>query len=328
MKKQLGKITLLIGKLMVISTLFIIVVRSYTIDTFAAYEFKTMLPPAGEIISLNKENFSFSAISDTGARDEILEKIIQKITPTDAAFILYLGDLVRYRNPSHFRWMAEEIYSELNEKSFYAVPGNHDIISEKGKVDRNLYTSIFGQPYYWFVHGNTLFIGLDSSEEKYDDKQIEWLKFILNNIRPNYKNCIIYSHVPPISFNPDVNKVLDNDSKIKFADAIRDKGINLLLSGHVHYHAEGEFEGIPLVLLPSSGQNIRGEIKNYGYINVHINSSDIATEVQYIDKQEDTTDYLELFFSSAIVKKEVAHVGIWLFAFGILLIATGAILRK
>jgi 3',5'-cyclic AMP phosphodiesterase CpdA len=194
--------------------------------------------------------------------------MLKQIRHSQAKFILHLGDLVRYRNPTHFDWMVSEIQEDSGNFPFYMVPGNHEVAKEDGVVDKSSYLDIFGQTHYWFGYGNTLFVGLDTSEGKLDDEQLQWLKNTLVKIRPQFKYCVIFSHVPPVNPLGDNHKILLPGEAKKLANAIYDKNINLLLFGHVHGFGKTRFAGIPMYTLPSSGQEIRSEVNKYGYLDI------------------------------------------------------------
>ena len=127
-----------------------------------------------------------------------VERIVRLAQDEGNQFILYLGDLVRYRNISHFRWIISELDEKL-EFPFLHDSGNHEIANHFGRQDKSLYKMLFGPLYYWFSYGDVMFIGLDSSEEKYNEAQLSWLEDVLEKIRPHYKYCIVHTHVPPLS---------------------------------------------------------------------------------------------------------------------------------
>ena len=323
MKIDVCKLCRITGLTLVFAAVVLLAIRSLTIDFFQDIKHKSFLPPAGEIMESDLSKFSFAVASDTGGKNEPIERVIRDVgKSTDAKFMLHLGDLVRYRNPSHYDWIADEVDVKLKDMPMYLVPGNHEIESEDGVIEKYLYTEKFGQLYYWFGYGNTLFIGLDSSEEKYDEEQLKWLKTVLNKIRPDYENCIIYSHVPPISPVGEYKKKLAEESRDSFAKAIKGHGINLLLSGHVHYFSRSEFEGIPLVTLMPSGQDFRGEEKQFGYVLVGVDGKSISIEDKYV-KTSGETDYFEIFMSSAMVKDEVKYVAFGFVFLGVLLMIIG-----
>lgn len=244
-----------------------------------------------------------------------------------ARFVLYVGDLVRYRNPSHFQWMAEEIDEKLGKTPLYAVPGNHEILSVNGVVDRSLYNEVFGPGYYWFSYGEVLFVGLDSSTSAYDDEQLQWLDKTLAKIRPQFKYCVIFSHVPPVNVKVPNDHRLFDESHDRFAEVIRNRGVNLLISGHVHYYSESEFAGVPLITLPSSGQPIRSEIKKFGYVMFKADRDGIAKIKPVYVEAGDDMEHWEAFMSSALVDEDINFFSVWVFCAGVVLLFGGKILR-
>lgn len=315
-----------LGLTLVTVSILATTVRYYAMESFRGSS-RSLLAPAGQMLEADKQKFTFSAVSDTGARNVPLERILKQIRRSKSEFVLYLGDLVRYRNESHFRWITSELSEKLKRLHFYAIPGNHEILKENGKADRSLYTGIFGSSYYWFGYGNTLFIGLDSAESKIDDKQFEWLRSTLKHIRPLFKHCIVYTHVPPVNPAAPETKVLDAYSRDRLAELLPQGKVSLLLAGHVHNFQQTEFAGIPLYTLPSSGQTIRSDIKKFGYVDVKVTPDKIEkVKPRYIHGDDDV-EFLESFASNALVKKSIHTFSVWMLGTGLLLLIIAAIMK-
>lgn len=300
-------------------------IRYYALETFRAESNRSLIAPAGQMLEPDEHKFTFSAVSDTGGRNAPIERILRQIRRSKSEFVLYLGDLVRYRNESHFRWITSELSEKLKRLNFYAVPGNHEITRKDGKIDYSLYSAIFGPTYYWFSYGNTLFIGLDSSESKIDNKQFEWLAGTLKHIRPLYKHCIVFTHVPPINPGRPGYKVLDDYSRTRLAEILPQGNVNLLLTGHVHNFQKSTFAGIPFYTLPASGQEIRSEIKKFGYVDIKINDDKIEkVKPRYVNGDDDV-EFLENFASSVLVKESIHTFAVWTLSAGLLFLLAAAI---
>ena len=313
---------------LVFIALFMIALRSFVVEFFENAKYRSFMAPAGKMFAHNQQKFSFAAVSDTGARNEPIERILERIRHSKAKFVLYVGDLVRYRNPSHFKWIADEIDEKLGHLPLYAVPGNHEIYSVNGKVDKSLYNELFGQGYYWFSYGDVLFIGLDSSTSSYDDEQLHWLEKTLTKIRPQFKFCVIFSHVPPINVRaPNTHRLFDG-ARERFAKVIAGKNVNLLISGHVHHFSESEFAGVPLVTLPSSGQPIRSEIRKFGYVEFEFGPKGIRKVKPIYVISDDDMEHFEAFMSNALVDKMINSVAVWLLGIGGVLIVLNIWLRR
>ena len=318
----------ILGIFMIFGALLMVSVRSFVVEFFNDAQYKSLMAPAGKMFSHNDGAFSFAAVSDTGARNEPIERILNEIRKSRAKFVLYVGDLVRYRNPSHFQWMADEISEKLGKTPLYAVPGNHEILTVNGEIDKSLYNEVFGAGYYWFSYGDVLFIGLDSSTSAYDDEQLIWLEKTLEKIRPQFKYCVIFSHVPPINVKVPNDHRLFDESRDKFAKVIQGKGVDLLISGHVHFYSKSEFAGVPLVTLPSSGQTIRSEIKKFGYVMFKVGKGGIVKIRPVYVNTGDDMEHWQAFMSSALVDEDINFFAVLFFCVGVVLFFGGKILKR
>lgn len=310
------------GYCCIVIAMVLVLARTISLEMFMSQKHRSFLAPAGKIFERDVDSFKFGVMSDSGATDEVFETIVGQVVDHDVEFIIHLGDLVRYRNPAHFKWIAEELDEELDEQGFYIVPGNHEIYSEEGELGKASYMEMFGQPYYWFSYGDVLFIGLDSSEEKLDDIQLEWLDNVLKTLRHKYEHAVIYTHVPPKNPNGDVFRQFDGESMFKFAEIIKDKNINLILCGHVHFYSESIVEGVPVITAPASGQMPRGEEKRFGYMVFDVMSSGLEHELIYVDIKRGG-DFMEVFFSHDMVKREVLYLALAMLLVGVGLLIMG-----
>ena len=256
-------------------------------------------PPSSEFITTNTSDFSVAIISDTGANDTVLEKIIDDIVTSSPQpnFILHLGDILTHRTNTGLHWILDEIYPKLHGIPLYFIPGNHDV-QRNDMRDILPYKTVMGPSYYWFGYNNVLFIGLDTSFEKIDDKQLKWLNDTLIKIRPLFERCIIFTHVPPIDIKPDLisDHALDAESAKKFESIIRHNKIDAMIFGHVHYYSESKFAGIPVYTIPSSGQTIRGDVDKYGYVTLDFVRGKLKQVMpKYIDFSGPTRECTEYF---------------------------------
>ncbi len=311
-----------VGRYFFVSGLFLLAVRSFTIEIFAIPPENNYIAPAGQVMEPEVKSFSFAVASDTGAKNAPIERIVREAQAGGSSFLLYLGDLVRYRNISHFRW----IVSELDEKlkfPFYMIPGNHEVASRFGNDNKYLYRMIFGPLYYWFSYGEVMFVALDSSEGQYGEAQLEWLEDILEKIRPHFKYCVVYTHVPPVSNPSWRKKIFTGPTVEKLGDILKRHNINLILAGHVHQYSESSVWGIPLVTLMSSGQKIRSDIRKYGYVTVEVTPDGIGGVMPHYlkDNMENENEYVERLFSNILTDDRFLVICLFLvFAGGLLMI--------
>ncbi len=323
-KSSVTRLCVVWGKYLTVAGLILLAVRSFAVEIFAFPLENNYIAPAGRVMQPDEESFSFAAAADTGAKNAPIERIIRQVQDGNHRFLLYLGDLVRYRNISHFRWIVSELDEKL-DLPFYMIPGNHEIADHFGSDNKYYYRMVFGPLYYWFSYGNVMFIGLDSSEEKYDDAQLRWLEDVLETIRPHFKHCIVYTHVPPLS-DPSWQKYVPVGASVERLGKILQKHkVDLILAAHIHQYWEGTAWGIPVVTMMSSGQKIRSDINKYGYVTVKIGKNGVE-EVQphYLtDNLEDDNEYIELLFSNILVDDRFLVICLAFLGSGLLLLVVG-----
>lgn len=88
------------GKYLTVAGLVLLAIRSFAIEIFSFPPENNYIAPAGRVMEPEEETFSFAAASDTGAKNAPIERIVKQAQEGGNRFLLYLGDLVRYRNIS------------------------------------------------------------------------------------------------------------------------------------------------------------------------------------------------------------------------------------
>jgi len=327
MKMKLSKIFFIIAGIMLAAAFGLFVAHTYFGEEYIMPG-RNLLPPSSHFLNDHARRFNVAVISDSGTHNIVLERVIDAARrESDPAFIMYVGDLVSDRRPANFYWMLHEIERHLAGLPFYMIPGNHDV-EKRGNIDKRFYRSVMGPGYYWFGYGNTLFIAMDSSD-KIEDAQFEWLSDTLNNVRPLFKNCIIFSHMPPM--NPaaaERHRMGDADAE-RFASVIRGHDINAIITGHVHYFSHETFAGIPLYTTPSSGQTARFTDKGrFGYISLDIGPNGIQKITpKYIEFSGPKREYLEAWFVRYVFTQRVRELVNVVFVAALVFFAAGIITR-
>lgn len=276
---------------------------------------ENLLVPAGKIFALKDKSFKFAVMSDTGSFNTSMERIVKHIRKTtDAKFILHLGDLVKYNNRTHFNWIAQELNGKLKGMPLYMISGNHEM--SNGNKNLQVYEDVFGSPYYWFSYGDVLFIALDTSLHIIDDEQLEWLQGMLRKIRPQFRRCVVYTHIPPVNPRND-EKELDEVQRDKLAEILRGQKIDLMIAGHVHYFSVSQWAGITLVTVPSSGQEPRNNSGMLGYLVVNVPEKDAVTFEEHPVKTAVDRENVDVFMSATLTKKETGWLAMLALALGI-----------
>lgn len=265
-----------------------------------------MQHPASKFLSPDARDLTILVAADSGSNNYVLENVIddaRRIEPK-YDFMMHLGDMAITGSITGYYWMLEEIRPRLGDIPLFTVPGNHDVTQHIGYArhehyNKALYSTVMGLPYYWFGYGNTLFIVLDTSTLDVDDEQFVWLDQTLTKIRPMFRHCVIFNHMPPVNVRPDFIKghTMAPAMVEKLATVIQKHHtkIDAMLCGHVHFTSQTKWAGIPLYTVTASGQGVRDkDNENYGYAVLKISKSGAVTvEPHYIAHNGALREYFE-----------------------------------
>ena len=185
-----------------------------------------------------KTPFTFYALGDIGANPNwgFARKPAARITELAQKpdFGLGLGDIVYPKGESanydnHLFKPFQEVFKNT---PFYPVAGNHDWLSDPEKNFDKEWSLPNNERYYSFSYSNALFIGLDSSNGGFyeKEKQLIWLKETLTNNKGNYEWIVVFLHHSgkTCTYKPNYNHV------IEFYEVFAKFKVDIVLNGHAH----------------------------------------------------------------------------------------------
>lgn len=143
----------------------------------------------------------FAILSDRtgGMTPGIFEDAVEKVNLLQPQFIMSVGDLIN--GYSTDKKLIDGQWNEFNAiikpltVPFFYVPGNHDISNSWMQQD---WLNRFGQPHYYFLYKNVLFISLNSQDDgDYGMKpaQVDYFKSVIEK-HPNVKWTFLFMHQP------------------------------------------------------------------------------------------------------------------------------------
>jgi hypothetical protein len=148
--------------------------------------------PYREII-LPTDNYHFFVMGDSHlGGTENFDFFINEAQKTNAAATIMNGDLTNGHNEDFERFFQH--LPRQDSLVSFQITGNHDLYFHGWKQ----FYSLFGSSTYLFTvkspNASDLFICLDSGSGTLGNKQIEWLKDILEKERPNHRRCVMFTH--------------------------------------------------------------------------------------------------------------------------------------
>jgi len=193
----------------------------------------------------DQDDFFFLQLSDThwgfeGAPNPdakgTLPKTVRSINSLGQRpdFIIFTGDLTHTTdNPVERRKRLSEfksIVSELDVKTVYFMPGEHDASLDNGKA----YQEFFGNTRYTFMHKGIHFIVIDNVSDpraQFGDEQLAWLAAELKRL-PIDAPIVVFAHRPLFDLVPQWDWATRDGAKA--VDLLMPYKNVTVFYGHIH----------------------------------------------------------------------------------------------
>lgn len=219
--------------------------------------------------------FSFAVMGDNKNSFKTFKDILTDVDNNNFLFAIDVGDLVLEGSKGYYRAFNNQI---KNVKTpFLTAVGNHDI-RDHGKEN---YTAIYGDFYYSFDYGNSLFIVLnDANKKKIPPEQMAWLE---KELQKEYTHKFVFLHVPPFDPRPDVDKGLEDKENAKAFMALMEKyKPDIVFASHMHAYFDETKNDINYIITGGAGSELWGEDPEhyfYHYIKIDVNEDGVNKEV-------------------------------------------------
>jgi len=266
-----------------------------------------LLPPAGEGLPAGGP-LTFAVLGDSRGNNTVFDHVLEAARRDGARFILHTGDIVHEATPAQFDWVLQEI-AELGLKvPLCVVPGNHDLA--RGTTTPGLlYERAFGPRRYWFSCGDALFVALDDVTNHCDKRDLQWLDETLAGLRPRYKECFVFTHVPPRDPRPGREHCLSRQSGEALMEMLKSHDVTAVFAGHIHSYVEDRIDGIPIYITGGAGAERDVPVGPYHYLlcSVDEGGSLSARKVDVADVPD--AEYAEYAFRTKFPPELVLVLG-------------------
>ena len=220
-------------------------------------------------LTVPSDSYRFYACSDIHIQENRpanFQAMVQKERADEGSFFyLLLGDVLFGKE--HMEWVADIMNAPENHPGFI-IAGNHDIFYggwEQWKV-------LFGSStYYFFVQtpsARDIFIMLDSANGTLGEKQLEWLRDVLDKDRAGCRHCIVGVHTnmfrTDLSQFPSTNFTLEETYTL--TSLFSKAGVDIVLSGHDHVRDVTPYDGVTYITL----DQIKDGTSNASYLTVDV----------------------------------------------------------
>lgn len=204
-----------------------------------------------------------SKSDDFSPEKELMQQITNKVNSLRPDFVVFSGDLVHYGSSKTalegFQQMCKAFDADI---PLYFVPGNHDV--ENNAPAENVAAFVERYGHDRFVHKAKRYtvIGYNSCVIKAatpaEAEEYAWIEKALQKARRN-KPIILIAHHPMFLSSPDEPEVYENIPPVlreKYLKLFEQYGVDLVLAGHLHKCAQGEYQGIKFVTAGPAGRTL------------------------------------------------------------------------
>lgn len=228
-------------------------------------------------ITVPTDDYHFLVMGDSHlGGTENFDFFVSEARKTNAAAAIMNGDLTT-GHPEDFERFFQHLPSQDSLVSFQ-ITGNHDLYFDGWKQ----FYSLFGSTTYLFTVkspiASDLFICLDTGSGTLGNKQIEWLKGVLEKERPNYRRCVVFTHNNlfrirhTFSTNPQVEELyVLMDWCVKY-------DIDMIVGAHDHKRNVARLGNTTHLTLDALLVNYN----HAGYLKLFINQGEIEYEFIYL----------------------------------------------
>lgn len=190
-----------------------------------------------------------------------MDVIIPEVNRIKPDMVVFSGDLVHDRNNplqiDGFEQMCRMFSSDI---PLFHIPGNHDVGNDATDEEVQKFIGRYGSDRFVYRGKGYTVIGFNScvikAETDYEEKEYAWLEEQIKKAGRS-KPVILIAHHPFFAKDPEEKEIYYNikpELRKKYLNMFKEYGVDLVLAGHMHKLAGGEFEGIPFYTSGAAGK--------------------------------------------------------------------------
>ena len=168
-----------------------------------------------------------------------LDEFLRKAGTENPAAIILAGDLTGGLSED-YNTFEKHIINGDSINLFYVV-GNHDLwYNGWGE-----FYSRFGSSTYYFTIttpvASDLYICLDTGGTTLGHLQMDWLKNLLKTVRPDYRRCIIITHINLFRPRKTTSTNLVEEEIVSLINLFTENNVDMVITGHDHMRDDEVF---------------------------------------------------------------------------------------
>lgn len=227
-------------------------------------------------------------VVDSAPEQARLRFAIEQASTLQAAFVVICGDLTHHLDrPEEVEDFLAAARSPSDNMPVHLIPGNHDLATAPPWLPTPetlaLYRERYGDDYYAFEHGGSLFLALNSEtmghpEHVQDEveRQFEFIGDELSSRRGREaQHRISFMHTPPFWGDPAEEQMmaLGLESRQRLLTLFEEFDLRTVFTGHLHLNRYASDGAVDVVVSGAAGYPIAGQS---GYRMVQVSDDGVS----------------------------------------------------
>ena len=215
----------------------------------------------------------------------LMERIAEEVNTLRPDFVVFSGDLVQWRTDQAALDAFKQLTTLFDQQiPLYFVPGNHDVGNSAEADEVARFEERYGAAHFvWEGEGYTT-IGYNScvikAQTEAEQSEYEWLRARLSEAAERGYPIIMVAHHPLFvrsTDEADSGENIPQAIRQKYLDLVAEFDVELVLSGHLHHSAAGEYEGVRLQTVSAAGRPLGDCDSGIGIVTI----SEGSVEVEF-----------------------------------------------
>lgn len=226
-------------------------------------------------IEVRSDAYSILSMADSHVGGtENLDSFLRIVKTSDASAVVMDGDLTGGKKEDYD--LFESHISFQDSLPLFLIAGNHDLFNNSWK---EFYTRFGSSTYLFTVKtpvANDLFICLETGSGTLGEKQLEWLRDILQTIRPEFRHCLVFTHNNLFRARHTLSTSLQVEEVDILIELFTKYNVEMVITGHDHVRDAALFGMTTYIQIDA----LKDGLSNAGYFKLMVKGDNIEYEFE------------------------------------------------
>lgn len=220
--------------------------------------------PTREIYIPMDEYFIYSMGDSHVGGTTNLDTLLARSVTLNAQAVVMVGDLTTGHAEDYE--IFEQHLPSQDSLPVFLIPGNHDLYFE-GWTE---FYSRFGSSTYFFTVNSSkssdLFICLDTGGGTLGNRQLDWFKGILKDVRPEHRLCVVFTHNNLFRFRRTASTNPNIEELKVLLELFSDHDVDMVVTAHDHQQYAQKFGNTQHIVMDA----LKDGLGDAGYLQLNV----------------------------------------------------------